>query len=137
MERTTHAVEGIERSTAFVSLTAARLTEIASSPTLQPADRAAANEAAARLREAEDASKAVAKAKADAAVVEKDVERLRESMKALAGGAAGGGGANPFAARVLAGEDKLEALRKKREDLEGAEKAKRQAAEGALMGLGK
>ena len=131
VERKTRAVEGLELSTSFQSLTAARLTEIASAPTLQPSDRAAANEAAARLREAEDAAKAIAKAKEDEATVQKDVERLRDHMKALADGRAAAG-ANPFAARVLAGEDRLDALRKKREELQATEKARREAAETAL-----
>ncbi len=136
VERTAHAVEGIERTSAFASLTAAKMTEIASSPTLQPGDRAAANEAAPRLREAVEATKASAKAKEDATTVEKDVERLRDHMKALSGdGRAAGGAPNPFAARVLSGEDKLEALRKKREDLDMTEKTKRQAAEVVLARL--
>ena len=92
------------RTTPFASLTATRLTEVAAAPSLPASDRAAATEAAARLREAEGAAKAAAQAKADIAEVEKDLQRLREHMKAVAGehGGPGGGGANPFAARVLA-----------------------------------
>jgi hypothetical protein len=56
-------------------------------------------------------------------------------MKALAGEGRAAGAPNPFAARVLAGEDKLAALRKKREELEATEKARKAAAEAALATL--
>jgi hypothetical protein len=131
VERKAHAVEGLVRTTAFASLTATRLTEIAASGSLEAPDRAAATEAAARLHEAEDDAKAAAQAKADIAGVEKDLERLREHMKALSGEHPAGG-ANPFAARVLAAEDKLTALRKKLDGLEADGKAKSEAAQTAL-----
>jgi hypothetical protein len=131
-ERTARAVEGIERKLGFGSLTAVKMAELAAAPTLDARDRTAAGEAGARLREAEDAAKASAKAKEDERTVQKDVERLREHMKALAGDGRPAGAPNPFAARVLAGEDKLESLRKKREDLGATEKTKREAAEAAL-----
>jgi hypothetical protein len=134
VERTAHAVEGIERKLSFASLTAAKMSEIAAASTLPAGDRAAAAEAATRLREAEEAAKAKAKTKEDENRVQKDVERLRDHMKALAGDGRAAG-ANPFAARVLAGEDKLEALRKKQEELEATEKTKRDAAEAALAAL--
>ena len=131
VERKAHAVEGLVRMTPFASLTATRLAEIAASGSLEASDRAAATEAAARLREAEDDSRAAAQAKADIAEVEKDLQRLREHMKALSGEHPAGG-ANPFAARVLAAEDKLTALRKKVEGFEADGKAKSGAAEMAL-----
>ena len=72
-------------------------------------------------------------AKADLASVEKDLDRLREHMKALSGErAAGGAAANPFAARVLAAEDRLTALRKKVEGLEAQTKAQNDMAQTAL-----
>lgn len=130
VERTARSVEGLERSTPFGSLTAARMTEMASSPSLDASDRAAATEAAARLREAEDAGKAEARTKADIAEDEKDLERVREHMKALSGERAAG--ANPFAARVLAAEDKLTALRKKADALRADGAARSDAAQIAL-----
>jgi hypothetical protein len=135
VERRAHAVEGIQRSLSFQSLTAAKMTELASASTLPASDRAAANEAAARLREAEDAASANGKAQADEATVGKDIERLRDHMKALSGDGRAAGATNPFAARVLADEDRLQALRKKREELDALEKAKRRAAEAALAAL--
>src|SRR6202042_1108745 len=107
--------EGLRRSTPFASLTSARMTEMGSSASLEAADRAVAGEAGARLREAGDAAKAETQTKADIAEGEKDLERMREHMKALSGERPGGGGPNPFAARVLAAEDKLTALRKKQD----------------------
>jgi hypothetical protein len=136
VERRAHAVEGLVRATPFASLTAARLTETAASTSLQAGDRAATTDAAARLREAEEAAKGVAQTKTDITGVEKDLERLREHMKALAGERpAGGAPANPFAARVLAAEDRLTALRKRLDALESDEKAKQEAAQTALSRL--
>ncbi len=131
VERKAHAVEGLVRTTAFASLTAARLIEIAGSGSLPAPDRAAATEAAARLHESEDDAKAAAQAKADIAEVEKDLQRLREHMKALSGEHPAGG-ANPFAARVLAAEDRLTLLRKKLDGFEADGKAKGEAAQTAL-----
>jgi hypothetical protein len=136
VERRAHAVEGLARATPVGSLTAASLTVMATSASLEAGARATVTEAAARLREAEDDAKGVAQARGETAEVEKDLERLREHMKALSGErAAGGAGTNPFAARVLAAEDRLTALRRKVESLEADGKAKREAAEAALAKL--
>jgi hypothetical protein len=136
VERKAHAVEGLERPIAFSALTAAQLGEMASAASLDAGDRAAAVEAAARLRDAEDDTKAAAQAKSDIAEVEQDLARLREHMKALAGERpAGGAVANPFAVRVLAAEDKLTALRKKLDALEADAKARSEAAQKALTKL--
>ena len=136
VERKAHAVEGLRRTTPFAQLTSARLLEMAASPTLEAANRAATTDAAARLREAEEDERAVTATKADIAAVEKDVERLREHMKALSGERpAGGAPANPFAARVLAAEDRMTALKKKLDALEGGVKAKNEATQAALARL--
>ena len=135
VERRVHTVEGLVRASAFGSLTAKQLGEMASATTLEAGDRAAATEAAARLKEAEDDGKAAAQTKADVAAVEKDLERLREHMKAFAGERAAGPAANPFAARVLAAEDRLTSLRKKLDGLDAEGKAKTAAAKAALARL--
>jgi len=134
-ERTVHAVEGLQRTTAFASLTAVQLERWAAASSLEGTQRSAASDAAARLREGEADGRAAAQAKADIASVEKDLERLREEMKALAGEKAGGAGANPFAARVLAAEDRLTALRKKRDAFEAGVKTKTDATQSALTHL--
>ena len=63
--------------------------------------------------------------------MEKDLQRLREHMKALSGEHPAGG-ANPFAVRVLAAEDRLTLLRKKLDGFEADAKAKSEAAQTAL-----
>jgi hypothetical protein len=135
-ERKAHAVEGLERSFSPDSLSATWLTEVANAASLPASDRTAATEAAARLREGEESAKLADQAKADIAVVEKDLERFREHMKALSGEHPGGGpGGNPFAARVLAGEDKLTVLRARLAKLLAEAKGKREAAQEALAKL--
>jgi hypothetical protein len=135
-ERKVHSVEGLQRVTAFASLTSRRLTEMAASSSLPAGDRATATEAAARLKEAEDDAAAIAQTKTDVAGVEKDLERLREHMKALGGErGAPGVAANPFAARVLAAEDRLSALRRKLDGLDADAKGKHVAAASALAKL--
>ena len=68
--------------------------------------------------------------------MEKDLQRLREHMKAVAGEQAGRAAeANPFAKRVLDAEDRLTALRKKADGFEADGKAKSEAAEAALARL--
>ena len=134
-ERKVRTVEGLERSSPFGMLTADRLTEIAGSKTLRPEDRLPAQEAAARLREAEDDQQKVVQGKAEVTEVEADLARLREHMKAFAGDRQGGAAQNPFAPRVLAAEDRLSAVRKRVETLQADRKTKLEAAEAALAKL--
>jgi hypothetical protein len=135
VERRAHAVEGLERSLAGDAVSAAWLTEVAASASLPASDRTTATEAAARLRESEESTKLADQTKADIAVVEKDLERFREHMKALSGEHPGGGQVNPFAARVLAGEDRLTGLRAKLGKLQAEAKGKRDAAQEVLARL--
>jgi hypothetical protein len=135
LERPVHSVEGLERGTRFVSLTAARLGEMAASPSLDAADRAAVTEAEGRLREAEDDAREGLQAKSDVAEVEKDLVRVREEVHAMAGEHAGAPQTNPFVARLVAAEDKLTALRKRERGFESDGKAKSAAAKAALSRL--
>jgi hypothetical protein len=135
VERRAHAVEGLEQSMSAGSLTSAWLTEVATAASLPAAERTTATEAAARLRESEESARQADLAKADIAVVEKDLDRFREHMKALAGEHPGAGQNNPFAARVLAGEDKLTALRARLAKLVADAKGKREAAQEVLAKL--
>ncbi len=135
-DRTAHAVEGLERRTAFASLSATWLAQVATAPSLPAGERTAAGEAAARLREAEDLGKTITQTKAQIEEADKDVQRLREDMKAFGGERAGAAAQpNPFAARVLAAEDRLTALRKKLGGFESDSTAKHDAAKAALAKL--
>jgi hypothetical protein len=135
VERRAHAVEGLEQTVSADSLTSTWLTEVAASASLPEADRTTATEAAARLREGEEDTRLSDLAKGDIGVVEKDLERFREHMKALSGEHPGAGQANPFATRVLAGEDKLLALRAKHAKLVADAKGRREAAQEVLAKL--
>ena len=129
-ERTTHIVEGLVRYTALSALTSEGLLALANAATVPAADRAAATAAALRLRDAEASDKALAKADAELAELKHDIDRLREHMKALADHP--GAGQNPFATRVLSAEDKLTALRAKREEIQKRATSQRDAARGEL-----
>jgi hypothetical protein len=136
VERTLHSVEGLERKTPLGALTAARLAEFVASSALPASDRAAATEAASGLRLKEQDMASIEQTKASVTEVQKDLERLREHMKALAGeGRPPGAGPNPFAARVLAAEDGLVVLRRKLDALDADAKAKGDAARLALAKL--
>jgi hypothetical protein len=131
-DRAVHSVEGLERSTRFAALTAARLTEVAASASLDPGDRTEVTEASARLREAEDAASKSVETKAEITELQKDIERVREEAHAIAGEHAGPAQANPFVARLVAAEDKLTALRKRQAGFDAEGKGKRDAAKVAL-----
>jgi hypothetical protein len=132
-QRTVHTVEGLERSIALTGLTSAVLTPLAAMPSLAAADRAPAVAAAARLHEAELDDEAKTKVSGEITSLTRDIDRLREHMKALGDHAAGNN--NPFAARVLAAEDKLTALRAKVEGIEKAAAEHRTAARNELLKL--
>jgi hypothetical protein len=118
------AVEGLSRKTPADKLTAERLAQLASAPSLAGPERAAAGEAAARQRELETARKASEEHRAEIAELEKDLERLREHLEALGGEKGAGAGANPFVRRILAAEDRLSAARKRLEGHERDARAK-------------
>ena len=131
-ERKVHAVEGLVRSLAFTELTSSNLEAMAVS-SLPPADRAAADAAVAHFKDAEAHDAATVKVDADMKELTHDIDRLREHMKAAGEHTAGQG--NPFAARVLAAEDRLHGLRDKRESEERAARAARAAARAKLLKL--
>jgi len=136
-ERRVVSREGLVRRTAIADVEAAYLEALVAAPELRPQERAAATEATARRKELGQTEAAIAKAKADIEETEKDLARLREHMKALGGGDKGGGAgsAAPLVARVLAGEDRLTALRKRLESLEGEAKTRGASVRAALEHL--
>lgn len=123
-ERSIVAVEGLSRKTPLEKLTADRLTQLAAATSLQANERAAAGEAAARQREVEQARQAADTDRAEIAELEKDLDRLREHLKALGGEKGAGAGANPFVQRILAAEDRLAAARKRLDGHERDAKAR-------------
>jgi hypothetical protein len=135
VERSAHVVEGVVRGVGLDALTSKWLSELAARPSLPADERAIASEAAARLKEREQLAASAEQAGTELAEVEKDLARLRQDMAAFSGERAGGGQANPFAARVLAAEDKLAAVRAKLAKLTADAKAKREAAEAVLVKL--
>ena len=116
LERKMHAVEGLERRIEMRALDSVQIAHIAAG--LEPADAARMNELGKRQKDLETTRERLVKAKADVKQAEGDLARLREDLKAAGGDA--GRAAAPLVARVLAGEDRLTALRKQVEAL-GAE----------------
>ncbi len=132
-ERAVHTVEGLVRTTPIASLTSSALTDFAERPALDAGDKVPVGAAAAELRDAEADDKAKAGADADIASLTRDIDRLREHMRALGDHAALGN--NPFAGRVLVAEDKLTALRAKHDAIEKSAVAHRAAARAELTKL--
>jgi hypothetical protein len=132
LERKMHAVEGLERRLPVRALDSVQTTSIAAR--LEPADAARLTEVAKRQKDLETTRERLAKAKADVAQAEGDLARLREDLKAAGGDA--GRAAAPLVARVLAGEDRLTALRKQVEALGADEKTRIDAVTAAAKLVG-
>jgi hypothetical protein len=130
--RTLAAVEGLSHAVALSDVAAARLTELAATSSLAAADRAVATEAAQRQGEFEQTRAGIQKTKAEVAEVTKDLDRLRENLKAMGGDKGAAPANHPFVTRIVAAEDRLTGLRKKEEALE-ADTVKRRAAVKAVL----
>lgn len=139
LERPVSTVEGLVTRTGYQSLSAARLQQLATVATLPAAERAVVTEAVARQKELEDAAKELDRSRAEIKKTEKDLERLREHLKALGGAkdSSGPEGGNPLVRRILEGEDKLSALSKKLDTLEGDQERRREAVKKVLERLPK
>jgi hypothetical protein len=137
VEKPLTIVEGLTRAMPVTSLTAARLTELASSPDLAAADKAIVVEAIARQKELEETQRALKSAKDDLLAIDKELARLREDVKALGGDRAGAGAAQsgPFVQRLLAAEDKHTAAKKKIDLLEEELKARAERVRTTLAKL--
>jgi outer membrane murein-binding lipoprotein Lpp len=86
-----------------------------------------------RLREQRKAQAEVERLKAEVAVIEADIERLRGHLQAMGGEGDGGGGKkNPSVERLLATEDQLQT---KRKELDGAEEAVERKVEATRESL--
>lgn len=114
LSRPVTAVEGLSRRTALVNFDSERFTAMATQSTLPPNERAALSELAGRQKELEATRADVVGNDHEIDTVEKDLVRLREHLKALGDK---GPATNPFVQRILAAEDKLASLRKRRDAL--------------------
>ncbi|HSO32015.1 MAG TPA: hypothetical protein VLT33_05850 [Labilithrix sp.] len=111
-------VEGLSRSTPIDGLTGKLVHDLLQKATLPAAELAILTQAEPRVRALEAERAKTAEADKVSATVQKDLERLREHMKALGGGEKGGGAgtaAAPLVKRVLEAEDRLEAARRNKE----------------------
>lgn len=132
--RSFEVTEGLSRARGLDVLTEKHLREIAQHASLPAGELAVANDAAAKMKEAEAVGKALDAVKKESSSIEADVERLREHLKALGGDK--GGAAAPLVKRLLDAEDKLAAAGKRREALEKDRAAKLDAVRAALTKLG-
>ena len=137
-ERPVSTVEGLVTRTAWRSLAAARLQQLSTQNTIPAAERGILGEAAARQRELEDAAKELERSRVEIKKTEKDLERLREHLKALGGAKdTSGPEGSPLVRRILEAEDRLTALNKKLDTLEGDQERRRDAVKKALERLPK
>lgn len=137
-ERPISTVEGLVTRTGYQSLSAARLTQLAAVSTLPAAERTIVGEAALRQKELEDAAKELEKSRTEIRKIEKDLARLREHLKALGGAKESSGpDGNPLVRRILEAEDRLTALNKKLDTLEGDQERHRDAVKKVLERLPK
>ncbi len=135
LERDVTTDEGLSRRTALNALTAKQLGNFAASGNLPQPDRDAARDAAAAQQRLEDLAVESVKLAADVKQVERDLDRLREHLKALGGDQSGSGATKVFAQRILSSEDQLTALRHKQDTLSAATTTQRDAVRAALSKL--
>jgi hypothetical protein len=125
------AIEGLATPHPLANLSRDRVEKLALAETLPANERATLKDVATKLLAREEGTRAVTKAEADVARVERDLERLRAHVEASKGG--GAGRDNPLVKRVLDAEDALTAARKRVEKAETdavpREKALREALE--------
>jgi len=126
--------QGLSRTTSLKAIGVELLERLANVESLPPEQRAVAKVAAER-RAAVGATREKKELNTKATQeVEKDLERLREHLKAL-GGEIGGVAANPFVKRILAAEDRLTALRTEKQKLDQEEEERMGKLEAAFEAL--
>ena len=131
--------EGLSRSTTIDGLTGKMVRDLLVKTAIPAAELAVLAQAEPRIRALEAEHAKAAEADKTAATVQKDLERLREHMKALGGGdkgAGGGAAAAPLVKRVLEAEDRLDASRKNKEAAAKELDKKRDAVRETLSKLG-
>lgn len=140
-ERTFTVTEGLSRATGIDSLTAKHVKELLAKTTIPAGELAVLAQAEPRIRALEAEHAKVTEADKVSTTVEKDLERLREHLKALGGGekgagAGGGTTAAPLVKRVLDAEDRLATARKNKETAQQELDQKRAAVREILSKLG-
>lgn len=133
-ERRVTSIERLTDTTPLGSLTEQVLADLAGKSDAPAAQKAALSDAAARQKDLEATKAAVDKANEDVTTTEKDIERLREDLKAV-GDRGVAPGNNPLLARVLAAEDHRAAVRKKIAALEAETEARTEAVRKTLSKL--
>lgn len=129
--------EAVTRAEPVDMVTVKSLETVAASSQLAEADRKVLTEAIARRKELDGVLQDQAKVAAEMEELGKDLDRLREHLKAAAGDKGGPGGANPFVQRILAAEDRLGTLRKKSQLLATDRGQRSDAVKTALRALGR
>ncbi len=133
LERTVTSVEGLARSAGNDDRTAKRLGELAALAELPSADRAIAGEAGARQKDLEETRAEIAAAREDLGRVEKDLARYRDDAKAFGERAVG---AQAIVKRLVAAEDRIDALRKRLDALDKDLAKRAEAVRAVLARLG-
>lgn len=117
VERKVHIEQGLSRTTSLRAINVELLERLAKVESLPADQRDVVKKAALRRAEVDATKEKLEENKKAVQEVEKDLERLREHLKAL-GGETGGVAANPFVKRILEAEDRLTALRSEKRKLE-------------------
>lgn len=125
-------VEGLRRTFPFGLVNAPLLERLSKAKGLPSAQHDLVIEALARHKELDETKTALGKNKEETTLVEGDLTRLRDHLKALGDK---GTGPNPFVQKILQAEDKLAALRKTRATLEKEEATRREAVRKVLEKL--
>jgi hypothetical protein len=128
--------ENLLRSIDVNSLTWALLNTLQKSDSLSAKTRTDLAAVSVKQRELEASLGTIARMKSDVDEVEKDLARLRKDLEAL-GEKAGPEGAAPFVKRILAGEDKLNELRRQKVAADKEVETLRASVRDALAGLAK
>lgn len=132
LERKLEVDEGLTRRHSVHTLTSTVLAHLGESASVPSAQRAIVRKAAGELAQAEATRRALFALNAELALREADVTRFREHAQAL--GAAHG--SEDLVARLLAAEDRAEALRRKARTLGAQADAQGRVATRTLLTLG-
>jgi hypothetical protein len=132
--RTVVIAEGLSSRSPFDGLSEDRLEHLAAAPSLAEQERGVMKTSLERLREQRKAQAEVDRLKAEVAVIEADIERLRGHLQAMSG-ETDGSKKNPLVERLLATEDQLQAKRKELGAAEAAVERKLEATRESLAAL--